>query len=101
MDDVVATGLVIGIVVLVGLLIAGATFVGAQWAARHDQRLDRDLRPLEAASGRCALCDGTGVRFGDGRRGPHTCWRCDGSGLAFPVGVGSRRHLRPGGPRAS
>lgn len=90
-----ATAAVLGIVVIVGLVLTLATFTTARWAARHDQRLDASLRPLEAVSGRCALCDGQGWRF-DGRiRGaPGTCWRCDGSGLPPPAGVASRHHIK-------
>lgn len=95
MQLLAATAAVLGIVVLVGLLAILATFLAARWAARHDQQLDGRLRPLETASGRCALCDGQGWRFGGGARGgPHTCWRCDGTGLPPALGVASRRHSK-------
>jgi hypothetical protein len=91
--EVVMVVLVVGIVV-VGLALAAVTFGLARWAARQDQRIDQELRPEEAVSGRCGACLGRGWRFVayGHASGPGTCWRCGGSGVPPAPGVASNRN---------
>jgi hypothetical protein len=96
--------IVIGGVVGFTCILTGLTFVVARRAAARMSALDARLRPIEAETGKCAVCDGAGSRI-EVITGPHsvedaivTCFRCGGTGLPLPPGETSRLILpSPGG----
>lgn len=84
--------IVFGIITLMTVALVGGTWFVTRLMSQPMEALDARLRPQEARTGRCGVCDGTGTRVEHAPSdigspvGTVVCFRCGGTGEPLPDG---------------
>jgi len=86
---VTAVLVVLAIAAAVTLAVVAVMSLWARNIAAKMKKLDAELRPVEAETGRCGACDGAGTRIEvfasrGASQGIVTCFRCGGTGKPPP-----------------